>query len=68
MNSTATVFIPELGMIEPRPCHEHFPMKPRMLKNFYNLKVVRSEGMWRIRNMIITNVWWHGEPSVLFNG
>jgi hypothetical protein len=43
-------------------------MKPRMLKNFYNLKVVRSEGMWRIRNMIITNVWWHGEPSVLFNG
>src|SRR5712664_3243802 len=29
MNSTATMFIPELGMIEPRPCHEHFPMKPR---------------------------------------
>jgi hypothetical protein len=23
------MFIPELGMIEPRPCHEHFPMKPR---------------------------------------
>src|SRR5260370_32686674 len=29
MNSTATMFIPELGMIEPRPCHEHFPVKPR---------------------------------------
>jgi len=23
------VFIPELGMSEPRPWHEHFPMKPR---------------------------------------
>ena len=22
-------FIPELGMCEPRPWHEHFPMKPR---------------------------------------
>ena len=23
------VFIPELGMSEPRPWHEHLPMKPR---------------------------------------
>src|SRR5882762_9255833 len=30
MNATATMFIPELGMIEPRPCHEHFPMKPQL--------------------------------------
>jgi hypothetical protein len=22
-------FIPELGMCEPRPWHEHFPMKPK---------------------------------------
>jgi len=26
------VFIPELGMCEPRPWHEHFPMKPRTWK------------------------------------
>jgi hypothetical protein len=25
-------FIPELGMCEPRPWHEHFPMKPRSWK------------------------------------
>src|SRR6266851_3138986 len=29
MNSTVTMFILELGMVEPRPCHERFPMKPR---------------------------------------
>ena len=34
MNSIATMFIPELGMIEPRRCHEHFPMKPRSLVAF----------------------------------
>jgi hypothetical protein len=26
------VFIPELGMCEARPWHEHFPMKPRAWK------------------------------------
>src|SRR5260370_38275924 len=29
MNQHAPMFIPEFGMIEPRPCHEHFPVKPR---------------------------------------
>ena len=23
------VFVPELGMCQPRPWHEHFPMKPK---------------------------------------
>lgn len=38
-----------------------------LLKNLYGLELVRTGALWEIVRMTIRNVWWRGDPSVLFN-
>jgi SnoaL-like protein len=43
------------------PPHDHL-----LLKNLYDVDLVRDGARWRIRRMVIRTVWHDGEPSVLF--
>ena len=43
------------------PPHAHL-----LLKNVYDVDLVRDGARWRIRRMVIRNVWHQGDPSVLF--
>lgn len=37
-----------------------------LLKNTYSARLVRRPAMWLIADLVIRNVWWDGDPSVLF--
>lgn len=37
-----------------------------LLKNIYWCQLVREGGAWKIRHMRIENVWFKGDPQVLF--
>jgi hypothetical protein len=37
-----------------------------LLKNIYTVELVRGEARWVIERMVIENVWFTGDPAVLF--
>jgi hypothetical protein len=37
-----------------------------LLKNIYTVRLVRRPAMWVIADLAIRNVWWDGDPSILF--
>lgn len=37
-----------------------------LLKNIYRCELVCLDGLWRARRIVIENVWFEGEPAVLF--
>ncbi|RZJ07772.1 MAG: nuclear transport factor 2 family protein [Rubrivivax sp.] len=39
-----------------------------LLKNFYWCDAVRQQEVWKLRRVHIHNVWWQGQPDVLFGG
>lgn len=49
---------------------QHIPKGKRgthlLLKNIYTVSLVRSGSQWKIENMRIDNVWFTGDPKVLF--
>ncbi len=36
-----------------------------LLKNFYDVDAVRSDGLWRMRRLTIENIWFTGDPQVV---
>ena len=42
------------------------PWRYLLLKNVYNVQLVRGATDWRIRSMVIRNLWFDGDPAVLF--
>lgn len=49
---------------------QHVPKNDRsrhlLLKNIYTVELSKHNREWLIERMVIENVWFHGEPSVLF--
>jgi hypothetical protein len=43
------------------------PHKYLLLKNIYHVALVRAGAEWRIRTLVIHNVWHDGDPAVLFD-
>jgi hypothetical protein len=39
-----------------------------LLKNIYRCELVRPGALWQARRIVIENVWFEGEPAVLFPG
>jgi hypothetical protein len=37
-----------------------------LLKNTYRVRLVRRPATWLIADLVIVNLWWDGDPSVLF--
>ncbi len=37
-----------------------------LLKNIYEVRLSEAQGLWRIEHLHIRNVWWNGDPAVLF--
>jgi len=35
------------------------------MMNWYEVEAVRSEALWRIRSLVIDNVWFDGDPQIL---
>jgi hypothetical protein len=46
------------------PRHDHG--RELLLKNIYTLDLSRHGDLWVIDRMVIDNVWWRGDPAVLF--
>ncbi|MFI6867846.1 nuclear transport factor 2 family protein [Nocardia sp. NPDC050406] len=42
--------------------HETFAL----LKNYYDVELVREDGRWLMRRIRIDNVWYQGEPTAIF--
>lgn len=54
----------EAQHVRAEPPHDHL-----LLKNTYEVEAVRDRAhaaTWRIRRMVIRNVWYDGDPGVLF--
>ena len=39
-----------------------------LLKNIYSVALLKEDGVWRIVHLRIDNVWFQGDPAVLFPG
>ncbi|MEV4131948.1 nuclear transport factor 2 family protein [Dactylosporangium sp. NPDC049742] len=39
-----------------------------LLKNLYDVELVRDGSRWVVRRMRIANVWYTGDPAAIFNG
>lgn len=39
-----------------------------LLKNRYDVDLVRDQERWVVRRMIIENVWYTGDPTAIFGG
>lgn len=37
-----------------------------LLKNIYEVRLSKAQELWRIEHLRIRNVWWNGDPTVLF--
>lgn len=37
-----------------------------LLKNIYEVRLSQRQDLWRIEHLRIRNVWWDGDPAVLF--
>lgn len=57
----ATLFALVEAQHLPRDDHGHL-----LLKNVYEMELVRADGLWAIAHMRIDNVWMTGDPAVLF--
>ncbi|WP_211588917.1 nuclear transport factor 2 family protein [Allorhizocola rhizosphaerae] len=42
--------------------------KHALLKNLYDVELVRAGARWLVRRMRIENVWYTGDPRVIFSG
>lgn len=56
------------ALVEAQHVDRDHPERKFLLKNIYDVVLVRAplQGLWVIRNLRIENVWYEGEPSVLF--
>jgi ketosteroid isomerase-like protein len=51
---------------------QHFPAKDHtrhlLMKNRYQVELVRSGSQWLIQRVVIENIWWQGDVSVITGG
>ncbi|HEU5083310.1 MAG TPA: nuclear transport factor 2 family protein [Acidimicrobiales bacterium] len=56
------------ALVEAQHVRDERPDEHLLLKNTYELRLVRDLDRWRIQQMVIRNVWHTGDPAVLFGG
>jgi len=54
------------ALVEAQHIPKEDPRTHLLLKNFYKVSLVRQNGKWLIDKLKIDNVWYTGEPAVLF--
>ncbi len=55
------------ALVEAQHVSRATPTRYLLLKNHYEAVVVRMDDSWRIRSLVIRNVWYDGDPAVLFD-
>ena len=54
------------ALVEAQHVSRTEPWRYLLLKNVYNVQLVRGATDWRIRSMVIRNLWFDGDPALLF--
>lgn len=57
-----------MALVEAQHVVRAVPYRYLLLKNVYEVLCVRNTGDWRIHSMVIRNIWYDGDPTVLFAG
>ena len=55
------------ALVEAQHVSRAAPQRYLLLKNIYQVALVRTADEWRIRNLVIQNVWHEGDAAVLFD-
>jgi hypothetical protein len=55
-----------LALVEAQHVTRTTPLRHLLLKNVYDVDLIRDQDGWVIRRMVIRNVWFDGDPAVLF--
>ena len=53
------------ALVEAQHVPRNDPSSHYLMKNRYNVDLVRSGSSWVIRHVVVDNVWRHGDPAVL---
>lgn len=54
------------ALVEAQHVPRDEPARHLLLKNWYAVELLRQNGGWAIHRMVIDNVWFTGDPTVLF--